>query len=116
MPGKGCGVVVPSPNYSEEHVWVAAATVGLSLKQARHALLRHSVRLPKQIRIDVLDIYCDQCRRTFDDVCDEPCIAATTAEHLRGGPIGERKKRAHHKHNCELLGCDPSGGSVADAG
>ncbi len=95
---------------------MAAATVGLSLKQARHALLRHSVRLPKQIRIDVLDIYCDQCRRTFDDVCDEPCIAATTAEHLRGGPIGERKKRAHHKHNCELLGCDPSGGSVADAG
>jgi DNA primase len=49
---------------------------------------------------------CSQCRRTWDDVADEPCIAATSNEHLRGGPIGERKKRAHHRHNCELLGCE----------
>ncbi|MEU8272589.1 hypothetical protein AB0B89_36250, partial [Sphaerisporangium sp. NPDC049002] len=59
---------------------------------------------PKEVRIDVIETYCEQCRRPYDDVVGEPCIAADTTVHLRGGPIGERKKRIH-RHNCELLGC-----------
>lgn len=88
-----------------EHVWVAAATVELDMRQAKRAVLRHSVRIPKELRIDVLEVYCRECRRPWDDVAGEPCVAPVNNEHLRGGPIGERKKRAHHRHNCELLGC-----------
>lgn len=105
------------PEFSEQHVWVAAATVELDVRQARRAVLRHSVRIPKEYRITVLDVYCAQCRRTWDDVADEVCVAAASNEHLRGGPIGERKKRKHN-HRCDLLGCEPGdhqGGRAVDA-
>jgi hypothetical protein len=92
--------------HSEEHAWVAAATVRLNSRQAKRAVMRHSVWLSEERRIDVLDVYCAECRRTWDDVAGEPCVAATANEHLRGGPIGVRKKRAHHRHNCQLLGCE----------
>src|SRR5262245_50886601 len=95
------------PDYSEAHVWVAAATVPLDLRQAKRAVLRHNVHLPDKTVVNVLEVYGEQCRRPWDDVADEACQAALSNEHLRGGPIGERKKRAHHRHNCELLGCDP---------
>lgn len=103
---------MPSPIATTRHEWVGAATVSLDIRQARRANLRGSYRAPKQTRIDVLEIYCAQCRRPYNDVVDaetgqiEPCIAATTTEHLRGGPIGVRKKRKHDNHNCLLLGCD----------
>lgn len=93
------------PEGSATHTWVAAATVELDERQAKRAVLRHSVRIPAELKIDVLETYCAECRRPYDDVAGEPCIAATNNEHLRGGPIGERKKRKHH-HRCDLLGCD----------
>lgn len=49
---------------------------------------------------------CEQCRRPWDDVADDLCVAAKDNKHLRGGTI-ERRKRAHHKHNCDALGCEP---------
>lgn len=94
------------PDFSEKHAWVGAATFSLNIPQARRAVLRHSVLLPEKKRVDVLEVYCAQCRRAWDDVADERCIAASTTEHLRGGPIGERKKRKHD-HNCEVVGCEP---------
>ncbi|MEV8634255.1 hypothetical protein AB0395_21630 [Streptosporangium sp. NPDC051023] len=97
---------MPLPDYSPTHVWVGAATVPISNRKVRRAYLRQSVRVVKDARIDVLEIYCSQCRRPYDDVRDEMCSAAEGNEHLRGGPIGERKKRAHHRHSCILLGCD----------
>ncbi|MBO2461704.1 hypothetical protein [Actinomadura violacea] len=92
------------------HVWVGAATVGLSDQQARWAVLRHSVRIPVQesFKIPILEVYCAECRRPYDDVADEPCVAADKRAHLIGGPIGTRKKRSH-AHNCELLGCNDDG-------
>ncbi len=88
------------------HAWVAAATVVLDVKQAKRAVLRHSIRIPKQYRIDVLDVYCAACKRVWEDVADEPCSAAINNEHLRGGPIGERKKRGgKHTHDCAAVGC-----------
>lgn len=99
---------MPTPEYSETHLWVGAATVELDGRQARRAVLRHSVRYPRELRINVLEVYCSQCRRPWDDVADERCAAATSNEHLRGGPIGIRKKRGHDKHDCKLLGCPPS--------
>jgi hypothetical protein len=92
-------------DYSYEHDWVGAATFDLDTVQARRAVLRHSVRLPKNDKVSILEVYCQACRRPWEDVVDEPCSALENNEHLRGGPIGERKKRKHH-HNCELLGCD----------
>lgn len=97
---------MPSAEYSEHHVWVAAATIRLDPRQAKRAVLRHSIRLPEGRKIDVLEIYCEQCRRTWDDVVDEPCEAAKSNAHLHGGPIGTRRKRKHD-HDCELLGCNP---------
>lgn len=97
---------MPEP-FVDAHIWVAAATVELDIKQARRAVLRHSVRIKHEVRIDVLDVYCSACRRIWDDVVDEPCIAASNNEHLRGGPIGERKKRLH-THDCEAVGCERS--------
>jgi hypothetical protein len=99
---------------SGQHEWAAAAIIGLDDAQAKRAVLRHSVWLSscdpdgQPVRIDVLETYCRLCRRPWDDVADEPCIAATTTEHLRGGPIGQRKKRKHD-HRCDLLGCDVPG-------
>lgn len=102
----GEGPPMPMPEYSETHVWVAAATVSLDERQAKRAVLRHSVRIPKELRISVLEVYCGQCRRPWDDVADELCSAAKGNEHLRGGPIGERKKRkTAHLHDCQALGC-----------
>lgn len=97
---------MPLPGYSPTHVWVAAATVPISSRKVRRAFLRQSIRVVRDDRIDILEIYCAQCRRPYDDVKDEPCEAAEGNEHLRGGPIGIRKKRAHHKHNCVALGCE----------
>lgn len=99
----------------DEHVWVAAATVDLDGRQAKRAVLRHSVRIPKQAKINVLEVYCAECRRPWDDVADEPCVAVTNNEHLRGGPIGERRKRRHDRHRCDLLGCDVAGGEDVSA-
>jgi hypothetical protein len=95
-------------DYSERHRWVIAATVEVDTRYARRAVLRGSVRIPERTRIDALEIYCVACRRPWDDVMDEPCIAATTNEHLRGGPIGERKKRKQfpHQHDCSRYGCE----------
>jgi hypothetical protein len=58
--------------------------------------------------VHILETYCEACRRPWDDVADEPCIAATDSEHLRGGPIGERKNRTH-THDCQLWGCTGTG-------
>lgn len=75
------------------HKWGGASTVTLTERQARLALIRGSVRLPERSKVDVLEVYCLGCKRPFEDVADEPCSAITGNEHLRGGPIGERKKR-----------------------
>jgi hypothetical protein len=76
-----------------DHQWVGAAYVTLQLPQARYAARRGSIRVAEKTRVEVLDVYCNACRRPFDEVKDAPCSAAINNEHLRGGPIGERKKR-----------------------
>jgi hypothetical protein len=96
----------PGQDPAGDHVWVGAATVQLNLKQAKHAVLRGSIRIPEAAQIVVLEIYCLHCRRPYEDVVDEPCIHATFREHLHGGPIGTRRKRRHDFHRCDLLGCD----------
>lgn len=103
---------MPTAEYSEFHLWVAAATIDLDDRQAKRAVLRHSVRIPKELKINVLEVYCAQCMRPWDDVCDEPCEAFYSNEHLRGGPIGQRKKRKH-EHDCKSVGCPGPRGEYA---
>ena len=75
------------------HRWVIAADVNVSEAVARHAAFRGSFRSAEGLRIDALEVSCRMCRRPFDDVAGQECEAAINNEHLRGGPIGERKKR-----------------------
>ncbi|MFF4777549.1 hypothetical protein ACFY05_32300 [Microtetraspora fusca] len=86
---------MPTLDFSEDHVWLGAAIIRLSSRQAARAYLRHAVRLEKGERVEILESYCEQCRRPWDDVKDEPCAAAADNSYLRGGPIGIRKKRKH---------------------
>lgn len=83
------------------HRWVGAATIPLTPQQAKTADLRGSFIVKADSRITVVEAYCAACRRPYDDCADAPCVAvdSRTNEHLRGGPIGERKKRRHR-------GCD----------
>lgn len=100
--------MAPSKAYSQDHKWVAATNVPLAENLARHAQRRGTVRVPKETKVDVLDVICDQCRRRYSDVAGRPCIAAENRDHLIGGPTGERKKRGHLHHDCEEVGCDPA--------
>lgn len=76
------------------HEWVVNAQVAVDYKTAKYADFRGSFRTKEAgVRIDALDVMCGMCRRHFEDVADEPCSAKINNEHLRGGPIGERKKR-----------------------
>lgn len=75
-------------------------------RRARRAFNRGTVRVPADTKVEVLDVYCAMCRRSYTDAADTPCSAAQSTEHLRGGPIGERAKRKHPHHDCESVGCD----------
>lgn len=90
---------------SEQHQWVAATYVDLDEKAARRGNNRGTVRVPADTKVEVLDVLCVMCRRSFDDVSDQPCSAADSTEHLRGGPLGERAKRKHPEHDCQAYGC-----------
>ncbi|MBA3907284.1 MAG: hypothetical protein H0X35_11465 [Pseudonocardiales bacterium] len=99
------------------HQWVAAACIPVDPKAAKRAVDRQSVRaymLDQDLKIPILDVYCENCRRPWEDVADiKRCEAAESNEHLRGGPIGERTKRRHSYHNCFDEGCPPD--EVAEA-
>lgn len=85
------------------HRWVGAATIPLTPQQAKTADLRGSFIVKADSRIQVVEAYCGACRRPYDDCATECCTArdSRTNEHLRGGPIGERKKRNRGNGVCE---------------
>lgn len=90
---------------TDQHQWVAATTIDVNEHLARRGSSRGTMRVPADTAVDVLEVYCAMCKRPYEDVADRPCSAAAGTEHLRGGPIGERKKRKH-THDCEQVGCD----------
>lgn len=79
--------------YTADHIWVGATHVELSPNLAKQANRRGTVRVAADTKVDVLDVYCSQCRRPYDAVAGRPCPAAENRDHLIGGPTGERKKR-----------------------
>lgn len=84
-----------------EHTWVAAATVGLNDRLALRAWRTGRFEVPERTRIEALETYCARCRKPYEAVRDEPC---RPTEWLRGGPIGERKKRGPRRTEDPLLG------------
>jgi hypothetical protein len=90
---KGTGTSTTEPK-DAPHEWVLAANVPVTDRQMRYALLRGSLPLASRTKIEAIEGFCKNCRRPYEDVADEPCVYALGQnEHLRGGPIGERKKR-----------------------
>ncbi len=87
------------------HTWVGAAHIPLNTKQARWASHRGSIRITEPVKVEILESYCVACRKKFDDVHDTDCSAQVNNEHLRGGPIGERRKRKHPHHDCDQYEC-----------
>lgn len=77
------------------HTWVGAATIPLSPSQARTVDLRAALTIRADTKVQVLDAYCTGCRRNWEACAHEECPAKDPREneHLRGGLIGERKKR-----------------------
>jgi hypothetical protein len=95
---------MPRKPPSPLHQWVGASTHPLDARAAAFANRHGRVRIDVDTVVDVLDVYCCACRRTYDDVADAVCVAAKSNEHLIGGPTGTRKRRVHD-HDCALYGC-----------
>jgi hypothetical protein len=83
------------PDYTvrpEGHEWVAATWIPVTERQARHSQKRPTLtyRPTEAVKLEVAEVICAHCRRVFEDAVDDDCVVGI---HLRGGPIGERKKR-----------------------
>lgn len=91
--------------YTADHQWVGATHVPLNPTQAKQGARRGTVRVAETTKVDILDVYCAQCRRPYDAVNGRPCEASENRDHLIGGPTGERAKRTHPYHDCEKYGC-----------
>ncbi|MCX5070816.1 hypothetical protein OOJ91_33770 [Micromonospora lupini] len=76
------------------HTWVAATTVPVAAEIVARTVKLGTLLINTTVSIDVLEVYCQSCRRPYDDVADERCIVVTEGNaHLRGGPIGTRRNR-----------------------
>lgn len=84
---------MPGGRTTRDHQWLAATNIPITEKMAVHGHRRGTVRVETGDKVDVLQVYCSQCRRAFEDVQGRPCAASFNNDHLIGGPTGERKKR-----------------------
>ena len=90
---------------TSDHEWVGAGIPRLDARDASFANRHGRVTLSVDTVVDVIDVYCAVCRRTYDDVAGEACEPAATGNaHLLGGPTTGRKKR-RHDHDCRLYAC-----------
>lgn len=85
------------------HDWVVTAVVSVSEKVAKHANLRGSFRTDALQRVDSLEVYCEDCRRPFDDIADQACEAKADNTHLIGGDPGVRAKRKLYETEGEVV-------------
>jgi hypothetical protein len=88
----------------DRHRWVGAATIPVTEQAAGTAHRRGTLRLAEQT-IEVLELYCGDCRRPFEQARQQPCVIGY---HLIGGDPNQ--KRAPRKHRGGLVQPD---GSVA---
>ena len=66
------------------HNWVAATVMELDSRLARQATRNQSLTIISRVVVDVIDVYCEDCRKSFsDDTADESCQMGP--QHF-GGP------------------------------
>ncbi|MGW4086954.1 hypothetical protein ACWEGS_28380 [Streptomyces sp. NPDC004822] len=70
-----------------------AATIEVTPKIASVADYRGSFKATEGQRIEALDVYCDGCRRPYDEVKGDDCAAKIDNTHLIGGDQTKRAKR-----------------------
>lgn len=92
---------MPRKSVSPQHSWVGASTSRLDERSASVAVRNGWVKIDVDTVLNVLEVYCFQCRRTYDDVSGEPCAAAGGVGHLIGGPVRTRKRRSHEDGDCD---------------
>lgn len=87
--------VAPAPEEKPDlsHAWVVAATIEVTPKIASVADYRGSFKAAEGQRIEALDVYCDGCRRPYDEVKGDDCAAKIDNTHLIGGDQTKRAKR-----------------------
>ncbi|MFD9394159.1 hypothetical protein ACFWBB_26505 [Streptomyces sp. NPDC060000] len=87
--------VAPAPEEKPDlsHTWVVAATIEVTPKIASVADYRGSFKASEGQRIEALDVYCDGCRRPYDEVKGDDCAAKVDNTHLIGGDQTKRAKR-----------------------
>ena len=85
---------VDEPAVDLSHTWMVAANIPVTERLAAFAAMRKYYLIPEKTRVSALDVYCGECRRTINDLEDQPeCSAKTNNEHLIGGDQAHRKKR-----------------------
>ena len=66
------------------HQWVAASVLQLDTRLARQATKNGQLKIISKVVVDVLDVYCEDCRKVFREaIADEPCQMGP--QHF-GGP------------------------------
>lgn len=93
-----------TPAATPDHNWIYACTLPADPRGIAMATRNRRYKVEVDTVFTVLDAYCDQCKRTYDDVADLPCVPVIANKHLIGGPTGTRKHRVHD-HDCVLFGC-----------
>ena len=83
----------PADDVDLSHRWGIAAMVEVDPMTAKIADFRGSVKLPEATRIDALEVYCQNCRRPYDEAASDACAAKINNEHLIGGDQSVRAKR-----------------------
>jgi hypothetical protein len=82
--------------YTDAHRWAAAVWLVVTDRQAAHATRRGTVRVDAHENVEVVEIACGACRRSYEVAAGQPCEAAGQAWReaaLIGGPAGHRKPR-----------------------
>lgn len=65
------------------HEWVGAGLLLLDRKRAEQATKSGKVTIVSRLTVDILDVYCRKCRRTFAEAKSDIC--ALGSQHI-GGP------------------------------
>lgn len=65
------------------HEWIGAGMVRLDPPRAMKASRTGKVTILSRLTIDVLDVYCNKCRRSYDDAAGTDCQLGS--QHI-GGP------------------------------
>lgn len=59
----------------------------------RMAHKRGTFRLRRDVKVKIMEVYCERCMKGYDRAAGKPCEAVESRDHLIGGPIGDQRRR-----------------------